>query len=258
VRRPAPAEAPEDGEVEAAGPAVEFLVEPNSTATAKCFASGSGGRYFEVCISDHGNILSIRNGAEKRLLLFEGEGYAVCSGSGLVHGWDNSFFEGPWGPTTVSYPTTSTVLVTRTTADGKLKLEMKFSRNTADFETTVQTTGTNVSNATISGVELARFGYALGPAVRTAMAVTYAVQGSGFFGFSLRAVTAGTTGIGHTSLTNYSSYEQLNSCRPVAVQPVPPAIYTALLGETYYRSIYSLGNLAAGQKKTVKHVYAVT
>ena len=115
---------------------------------AKCWTGGSAERFMKVCVSNHGN-LSFESPAGSKTLLQSDEGYAICSNSG-THGYDSGDYQSAWGATAVTYPTTATALITRTTSDGRLKLEMRISRDLNEFDTIIETTVTNLSNSTLA------------------------------------------------------------------------------------------------------------
>lgn len=74
---------------------------------------------------------------------------AKCVNAG---GRDAGSSESSWGATTVTGPSNTTVLVTCTTSDGRIKLEMKFSRDTGEYDATIQTTVYNLTGGTLNSV----------------------------------------------------------------------------------------------------------
>lgn len=227
----------------------------SSVTSAKCWSSGSGIRLHKVCVSPHGNI-SFESPAGQQHLFLDREGYAVCSASG-THGYDSGAVESAWGATTITYPSSSTALVTRTTKDGKLKLEMRVSRNAAEFETTVQTTVTNLSASSLSNVHLARYADPGDP-----LSFEYWNLYSGFSvsvwqlagsGIALRGISNAVNGVKHAVDGQLPISWTINACTP-ADDRVPTTIGGP--GDVVMWSIYNLGTLTAGQQKTVKHVYS--
>jgi hypothetical protein len=245
---PAAAVAADRGEAPVPAGAV---FEPDSVSLAKCWSAGTGAKNLTWCVSTHGNVTFAAGGSQ---IIPNGyEGYAVCSSTFGTHGYDRGYYESAWGSTSLTFPSSTTALLTRYTADGRLKLEMKFSRDTTEFDATIQTTVTNMTANTISDVKLAR----------------YAGGGlPGFYGYWNRTPfaayvnqsptsTIALQNISYVSGVTQATYNQYDlswdygSCVPTSsVQGAPGgATYTVFWG------VYDMGNLGPGAKKIVKHVY---
>jgi len=236
----------------------DAIIEPASSAIAKCFNSGTGIKAFSWCVTEHGNI-QFGDGGET-IIPANYEGYAVCSATG-THGYDRGGVEGPWGATTVTYPSGTTAQVTRFTSDGRLRLDMKFSRDTAEFDATIQTTVTNVGATTLNSVLLTRYagggdpGFS-GPWGRTDFA-NYAIE-SPTRAVALAGLSVGASGITHTMYNNYDlngGWSENLCVSPTLPQPATEQACTSNCSYTVLRSVYDLGNLGPGQKKVVKQQY---
>jgi hypothetical protein len=130
---------------------------PATTATTcrKTFSSGSGASRFAWCYSNDGNIIHLESPAGQEHI-FQGdiiEGYAICSSTHGVEGYDAAEFASGFKPPT--YPATNTVQVDTTNNNWRLK--MVFSQDTGSKIARVQMTLTNRTAFTITGVRLSRF-----------------------------------------------------------------------------------------------------
>jgi len=243
-----------------------FEVDPESSTLAKCWSSGAGAAFMKWCVSEHGN-LRLESPATRFLIPAFNEGYAVCSrhpqyGTQYTMGYDAGHMEGAFGPAVVSYPSSSTAQVTRTTSDGKIQLVMKFSRDSSELDVTVQTTVTNVSSGKLSDVRLTRYASnesGGGLSDKTSRTLWWRWQPDTSteptYGLSLNMPTVAggaKAGAFHDFYTYW--WEVPSYCQPdlsrFGYTPPSPGAYADTLYGMYY-----LGDLNPGQQKTVKHIY---
>jgi hypothetical protein len=228
-----------------------------STACTWTFTAGGGDKLLRYCVSSHGNVMQFETpaGIEHIRTGTFIEGYAVCSTSFGVHGWDQGDVESAWGALAFSGLSASGVTVTRTTLDGRLRLEMKFTRDTKEMETTIAVTVTNLTAATIAGVQYSRYADfdRSGAWDRTGTSVWESGAGNGV-GTTLNGITfdvPSTTGIETFNNLDRSNdgVGSSNTCA-TGTQVATPAA-----GDNTARVTYNIGNLAAGKKKVVTFVY---
>jgi hypothetical protein len=136
----------------------------------QCFTSGIpagspndifGISFLKVCITDRGNISHFESPANK-VHLQNREGYAVCSDEGnVVHGFDAGIAERGWSlAPTASQPNgpgTLPLIITRATADAKIRLTQTFTLNQGEREVQVAMTVQNVSASVLPQVVLDRY-----------------------------------------------------------------------------------------------------
>jgi hypothetical protein len=150
------------------------------------------------------------------------------------------------------------VTITRDTADGRLRLAMKFSRDTAEKDLTIQVQITNIWASTIAGLFYSRyvdFDCCEDGATTWDRAASSVWQGAGSgVGASASAITHE---IPHTTeVERWYDLDRLGSAAGdsnTCAANVPLA--TPNLGDNSGRITYNLGNLAAGKSKIVKFVY---
>jgi len=249
------------------------IVEPDHPDLARCWISGAGPKYFQWCISVHGNLQikspDIAGAYPVALVSNFDEGYVVSSSQG-VHGCDAGRNEQPWGAVSVTYPSATSALVTRTTADGKVKLDMKYTRDLNEYDVTIQTTVTNISGSQLTDVQVVRYarmffsgpglpdGYARvdrGDISLWARPLSRSGPDSRPFGVSLSAPSVSTAYPVHTATDPYSWFLEAipDWCNrwptlfPFDEYPVD--------GDRVLWLGYVLGQLNPGQRKTVKFVY---
>ena len=102
----------------------EAKVQPLSVGCRATFSSGTGPNLLNVCVSDHGNLITFESpsGADHVVE----EGYAVCSeGDPFIHGHDTGGVEGGFGPPTITQPTAGRfpLTVMRRTTNGVFELK---------------------------------------------------------------------------------------------------------------------------------------
>jgi hypothetical protein len=234
-----------------------------STKVKASFANGSGANFLGVKVSTHGNLISFESPANQEAV-FNGpsEGYVVCSSS-TDHGHDTGGVEGGFGTPTFSQPNgagTFPLTVTRNTTDGKFELKQVWAKPDAtEKDVTVTMTLKNISTSTINGVVLARTGeFDVGTSgtdrgARTADSVWQwdDVNGpdSPAVGLMLTALTFRTSH--QVNIESTQSWLDITRTKcAVAAQTTPTAP-----GNFAMKANYVLGNLSAGQSKTVKYEY---
>ena len=131
------------------------------------FTSGFDQTELTWCVSGTGTLQYLETPSFTEHLTFGLllEGYAVCSsltpefGNDIVNGWDSGGPTGAsaWGATTASGLSGSGVTIARTTADGRLRLTMKFSHDTTNRVVNIATTVRNLTAAKLYHVVVTRF-----------------------------------------------------------------------------------------------------
>jgi hypothetical protein len=240
-----------------------------STALKASFTKGSGVNFLGVKVSDHGNLLSFESPAGQEAV--SGEGYTLCSNSGAtVHGYDVGLADVGFGTPTFAQPTAGALplTVTRNTTDGKFQLKQVWAKPDAtEKDVTVTMTLKNLSSSTISDVFLTRSGnFNVGTSSNDRAALTgdsaflwddrIGGPDSSATGLQLTALTLATLhGPDIASSANWAGgfggdpRYQSNRCDDFTeLTPVGS-------GNWAMRLVYKLGNMSAGQSKTVKYEY---
>jgi hypothetical protein len=244
-------------------------VSIQSTTNKASFASGSGANFLGVKVSDHGNLTSFESPAGKEHVFAGREGYAVCTN--LIplqaYGHDTGDVEGGFGTPTFSQPNgagTFPLTVTRNTTDGKFQLKQVWNKpDAAEKDVTLTMTLKNRTSSTLADVLLTRSGdFDVGGSVTDQGGASTDSAwlwddvssgiGSPYVGLKLTALTFGTTHNGYivpeANWYNQSSGNRLN-CN--GANPPSPGTRAAFA----MQMTYHLGNLGAGQSKTVKLLY---
>jgi len=239
-----------------------------SSTQKAAFTNGSGANFLGVKVTDHGNLLSFESPAGNEAAIGNGiarEGYSLCSLDGnTVHGYDQGNVELGFGTPTFAQPNgagTFPLTVTRNTTDGKLQLKQVWAKPDAiEKDVTVTMTVKNISSSTINGVRLGRGGdFDIGNSTfdRGALTDDSAFQWddrisgpdtTNSFGMQLTALTFATPhGPDIDSRAQWSDRGQ--RCDDFTqVTPVTDS-------DLAMRVFYGLGNLTAGQSKSVKFEY---
>jgi hypothetical protein len=243
----------------------DALVAIESSAVKASFASGSGANFLGVKVSDHGNLRSFES-PQGQEATFEGqEGYAVCSNFGnTVHGHDTGSVESGFGAPTFSQPNgtgTFPLTVTRKTTDGKLLLTQVWSKpDPVEKDVTVTMTLKNIFSSPINVVSLSRSGdFDVGNSGQDQGARTLdsAWQWDDLdsnadtppVGTMLTALTFGTDHGAHIESNSAWVGGSRERCLTVG-QTTPTSVQDLTM-----RAVYGLGDLSAGQSKTVKFEY---
>jgi hypothetical protein len=246
-------------------------VSIQSTTVKASFASGSGANFLGVKVSNHGNLLSFESPANQEAVFGGREGYAVCSTNGSTHnGHDTGEVEGGFGTPTFVQPTAGAfpLTVTRNTTDGKFQLKQVWAKPDAtEKDITVTMTLTNRSSSTIQGVLMSRSGdFDVGTnssSDRGARTLDSAWLWDDAFdtgapgGLMLTALTFGTshltgietasTWVGDGTPTNPGTRQDCGADRVNTP--------TTAASDLTMKVFYLIGNLSAGQSKTVKFEY---
>lgn len=228
-------------------------VDAASATCAFNFTFGTGQKHISYCVSGHGNLLQFQSPAASEHLFIGTllEGYAVCSAAG-VHGFDSGGFgESAWGAVSTSLLSASGVTVHRTTSDGRIRLDMKFLRDTNEKDVLVQVTITNLSAVALANVQYSR--YADIDAANSTLSnfdstndSVWGVRDGNFNGLTLNA---NNPEIPHaTGIVDIFAAASSQGC---GVAPI--AGPTA--GDLGAKINYSVGNINPGAKKIVKFAY---
>jgi len=242
-----------------------------STAVKASFTNGSGVNFLHVAVSDHGNLTSFESPASQEAVFAGSEGYVVCTGGGAtVHGHDTGSVEAGFGTPTFAQPNgagTFPLTVTRNTTGGAFQLKQVWAKPDAiEKDVTLTMTLKNISGATLSGVELTRTGdFDVGSYPRnsvdrgaTTLDSTWLWDDQDSFdspavGLMLTALTFGTL---HDTSVEPHSYWAGATSDPTRDNCYGVSPNTPLAPDDYaLRMIYHLGNMSAGQSKTVKIGY---
>ncbi len=224
-------------------------IEPAITDCAYTFASGSGASAFIWCLTENGNIVRFEtpagqdHAADAATL---GEGYAVCSASG-VHGVDfGNFAPTPFGPATVLAGCTSgsSCTIQRDTTDGAFRLVQKFTQNKKETELNIDHTLTNIGAVARTDVVLTRLTHLymnddLGDDFGDTSARSAWLR-------DIDGVTSTASTVKESASTFIVTGLQ-NDCNPIGVVPSPTGP-----GDLGTLVIYDLGTLTPGKKKVVR------
>ena len=242
----------------------EGEVSIQSTTVKASFASGTGANRLSVKVSDHGNLASFESPAGQEAVFGGNEGYVLCTGDGAtVHGHDTGSVEGGFGTPTFSQPNgagTFPLTVTRNTTGGAFELKQVWAKPDAtEKDVTVTMTLKNLSSAALSGVTLVRTGdFDVGTSATDRGAATndsvwqwddVRATDSPPVGLMLTALTFGTSHAGRMDVQSFWVESGRRNCYGTS-DNTPTAE-----GDYAMRMIYLLGNLSAGQSKTVKFSY---
>ena len=239
------------------------------------FQSGADATYLLIQASDHGYLTVFESPAGRDTLF--ADGYAVCSGGGaVVHGYDVSGTEEGFEAPTIEQPNPGAfpLTVTRNTTDqlnGGFQLTQVWNKPDAtEKDVTVTMTLKNTSPTTKSGVRLSRttdmdvgsnsantdYAGDLGARTTDSAFQWDDVSGPEPDPPEGRTLTALTFKTPHTTaIEPFTSWAGATGtrlgCTPVA-QTTP---VTTTTEDLTMRVVYNLGNMAAGQSKTVKFKY---
>jgi hypothetical protein len=244
-------------------------IESSTATTPKAsFASGSGENFFGVKVSNHGNLLSFESPANQEAVFDGREGYAVCSTNGSTkNGHDTGEVEGGFGTPTFVQPTAGAfpLTVTRKTTDGKFQLKQVWNKPDAtEKDVTVTMTLKNISNAAIEGVLMSRSGdfdvgtlsSDLGARTDDSAWLWDDAFGGPPGGLMLTALSFRTSHL--TAIETASTWlgdGTPNSGTRQACGADMVNTPTTAASDLTMKAFYLLGNLSAGQSKTVKFEY---
>ncbi|MBI2221600.1 MAG: hypothetical protein HYU53_10385 [Acidobacteria bacterium] len=215
------------------------------------YSVGAGATLFSLCVSDHGNMVSLMypNGAEHIAVAPIHESYSICHGPGSgIWYYDWASFEGGFGPPIFLDPAPFPVIIRRTTLDGKVILDQKFTPNKARREMLISMTIRNNSPAALENVLVARNvdadmdGDALDDTFDRSTDQTWARD------IRSLVLSAHTVGTPHSTAV------------PVTIGSGPCSSTTAVTptspGTDYHMRIwYTLGTIGVGKSKTVMFRY---
>ena len=238
-------------------------VSIESTTQRASFASGSGNNFLGLKVSNHGNLLSFESPAGQEAVFAGNEGYVVCTGGGAtVHGHDTGPVEAGFGTPTFSQPTAGALplTVTRNTTGGAFQLKQVWAKPDAtEKDVTVTMTLKNISGATLNDVLLVRTGdFDVGNGGSDRGAAT---DDSAWQWNDVNAADIPPVGLMLTALTFGTPHSVRMDTRSTWVSTSFPGRANCFgssdntptaEGDFAMRMIYHLGNLSAGQAKTVK------
>lgn len=217
-------------------------VQPLTSTCDHLFGSGN----LVWCVSNNGNITRLISPAGNQILpagANNNEGYGVCYGG--VDRWSLGWMEAGWGPASLVSKTTTSIQISRTSTDGQFTLLQKISRDTNERDLTIQMKLTN-NGAAKTGVMLGRFaevgvdGDAGDDRYDASVDSLWARELHGFTA-SPRLGIAHSIWIGALIRT---------TCAPSGASAVPGGP-----GLAYFSNRFDIGNMNAGQSKTMYLVY---
>jgi hypothetical protein len=134
--------------------------EPSSlNCNGGLYQVGAGATFFSTCVSDHGNMVSLKYpaGFEHVNVAPVYEAYSICHGpTSNIWYYDWASFEAGFGPPIVIDPAPFPVTIRRTTLDGMVILDQKFAVNKTRREMLITMTIRNNSGAPLENVLVAR------------------------------------------------------------------------------------------------------
>jgi len=243
------------------------LASATATTPKASFASGSGGNYLGVMVSNHGNLMSFESPQGQEQVFSGQEGYAVCSNfSSTVHGHDTGSVEGGFGAPAFSQPTAGEfpLTVTRKTTDGKFQLKQVWSKPDAtEKDVTVTMTLKNLSSATIHNVFLSRSGDFDAGATSQNQGARTLDSAWQWNDQSTESASRPPTGVMLTAATFWAVQDTFVEPRSDWVggthencfARVPALTTPTSVQDLAMRAHYALFSLSAGQSKTVRFEY---
>jgi len=226
---------------EAVGPAAD-----PGPGCAYAFSGGSGASAVRFCVTQQGTIAELSGaGGQEHLSVGQvWEGYVICKGA-VAHAWDLGLTQGGFGPAMLLSPPTSTsVSIRRSSA--QFRLDQVFKLDKAQKTVLITSSLTNISGAAQPDVRLTR-------------AYDPDVDGNPLDYETLSARTVWAWDVDAVSLTGITwalrTDTAIGSNTAPGCSPQDMA-HPILTGDAYLASVtYRLGNMAAGTKRTVVHVY---
>ena len=132
------------------------LIDPLATTCQATFTSGSGNSFLRWCVTINGNLLNFESPAGVDHI-GSIEGYALCSPFGNAFDAAGLGEAGFGGPGIVLAQSVSSITIERDTADGRLRVLQKFTRDTNENDVTIAVTVTNLSGEEIFAPRLSRY-----------------------------------------------------------------------------------------------------
>lgn len=230
-----------------------------STACTHTFTKGTGDARLSYCVSEHANLMSFSAAGVEHIRVAGPangfvDGYMVCSNDGFgfrLHGYDAAAAgESAWGANVLlTGPTATGVSYSRTTADGRIRLDHTFTMDPVEGDVTVTVKVTNSFPVDLEGVRYVRFsdfdadGTPAGDLWTRSRHEVEAVEGRGI---SLNAITFNTSHGVYVTDVN-----RIDVCDPLLFDAQP----NGAIGDYVGYVMYNLGYLQAFKSKTVKFVY---
>jgi len=234
-----------------------------ATTTLGCFSSGAGATYFQVCVSNEGNVLSIQAPSGNSIKGSTLEGYELCDVAGL-HGYDaGSGGTSGFGSATITEPggaNTLPLTISRKTNDGEYRLTQTFALDGVERDFTITMAVKNLTSSSVAGVRLVRYFVSAidgdsgddvyDDSTDSVWGRDVAGIGTSGHGLSLSVLSLKTT---HNTYVSTSSNvgSNVNTCGVSSVSgPTAPGDFGGVV-------LNDIGSIAAGASKTVKLVYRV-
>lgn len=217
-------------------------VQPLTSTCDHLFGSGN----LVWCVSSNGNVTRLISPAGNQILpagASNNEGYELCHGGveRVSLGWR----EAGWGPASLVSKTTTSIQISRTSTDGQFTLLQKISRDTNERDLTIQMKLTN-NGAAKTGVMLGRFaevGVDGDAGDDRYDATVDSLWAREFHGFT----ASPRLGIAHSIWIGDMNRITCAALSPQAVPGGP--------GSAYFSNRFDIGNMNAGQSKTMYLVY---
>ncbi|MCW5982208.1 MAG: hypothetical protein KIT09_29240 [Bryobacteraceae bacterium] len=220
-------------------------VEPLSSPAYKCWTSGSGATYIQICISKHGNVVLLKAPTPTGAI---DEGYVAClktpAGAAASY-YDAGSTQSGWAE---PYKVTDAPVIYRKTTDGKLELTQSFSRDAEKRDFLITMTLYNRSGKTLYDVRLDRyFGLKDDPNVfNLSPRAVFAWDEPAFSKFVTMTELTATS---YDTAVHTSGGWIKNACHQTT-EPTPTAP-----GNWAGRISHNFGTMAAGASKTIKVLY---
>ena len=223
-----------------------------SSSCTHTFSKGAGAAQVSYCVNSHGTMPSFVNAGLEHLLTGTFyEGYLLCSSLGS-HGYDVGFTESAWGAVTGPINLTATgVTYTRTTADGRFRIEHTFKLDALEHDVTITVKVINLTASPIAGVIYRRVAdidaaNSAGSDVFTrSLDEVEGVDTVSLRGMSLNAITFATS--------HSTAIETFTAGVPACA--FPASLANGHAGDDQATVQYNLGTINALKFKTVKFVY---
>jgi hypothetical protein len=237
-------------------------VSIQSTTSKATFTTASGPQFMRVQVSDHGNMISFESPSGAEAVFASREGYAVCSADGsVVEGHDTGDLEGGFGAASFVQPNAGAfpLTVTRNTTNGRFQLKQVWSvPDSVEKDVTVAMTLKNISNAAITDVLISRsgpFDVSTSGSDRGARTADSAWQWDDVNGgdsppVGLMLTTFARSSPHQTFIESETTWNSTRTGCLASSLTTPTGIQ-----DLATRVVVDLGNLNAGQSKTINFQY---
>jgi hypothetical protein len=203
------------------------------------------------CVTINGNLKNFESPAGVDHIR-DIEGYALCSLVGTAFDGGSAGDGGFAGNGIVLAQSSSSITIQRDTADGRLRLVQKFTRDTSENDVTITATVTNRTGAEINAIQLSR--YADFDIDTTSDADVFEDSLDGVWASEMHGVTLSATSF-NQGLSN-KGVEPFSTLITTFAGCDPDLVATPAVGmDATARVTYFIGTINGGQSKTVKFVY---